>query len=206
MIDEVLARYTNQNNRTLLTDALGSVIAQSDESGAITGEYSYSPFGETVETGEISDNPLQYTGRENDGSGLYYYRARYYDPGLKRFISRDPIGLEGGINVYLYALANPIRWFDSTGKAPTSSQGTPSSGGSLIPPRPSQGVPTIEPPKPIPPAGPGRPSCEFLHAACMARCFKLPICKTPIAGKFAKAGCAAACTAVWLACRAGGGE
>ena len=38
-------------------------------------------------------NPFQYTGRENDATGLYYYRARYYSPTLRRFISEDPLGL-----------------------------------------------------------------------------------------------------------------
>ncbi len=56
--------------------------------------YAYGPFGNTSVTGEASDNPFQYTGRENDQSvlsgvegGLYYYRARYYSPELQRFIS-----------------------------------------------------------------------------------------------------------------------
>ena len=96
-IDEVLARYTNTGNRTLLADALGSVIALADESGQTQTTYAYSPFGDVRTTGEASDNSLQYTGRENDNTGLNYYRARYYDPQLKRFISEDPIGLEGGL-------------------------------------------------------------------------------------------------------------
>ncbi|NIP74209.1 MAG: Rhs family protein, partial [Gammaproteobacteria bacterium] len=79
-IDEVLARYAAGGDRSLLTDALGSVIAQADEGGALPTTYGYSPFGEVATEGEASDNPLQYTGRENDGTGLYYYRARYYDP------------------------------------------------------------------------------------------------------------------------------
>ena len=49
-----------------------------DETGVMKTQYNYSPFGETEITGESSDNPFQYTGRENDGTGLYYYRARYY--------------------------------------------------------------------------------------------------------------------------------
>ncbi len=60
--------------------------------------YAYDPFGNTSVTGEASDNPFQYTGRENDQpvlsgveGGLYYYRARYYSPELHRFISEDPI-------------------------------------------------------------------------------------------------------------------
>ena len=58
--------------------------------------YAYSPYGESQSLGPDDGNPLQYTGRENDDTGLYYYRARYYDPVLKRFVSEDPIGLMGG--------------------------------------------------------------------------------------------------------------
>jgi RHS repeat-associated protein len=55
------------------------------------------------------------SGREDDGTGLYYYRARYYDPGRGRFISEDPIGLQGGINLYSYVDANPIIRTDPLG-------------------------------------------------------------------------------------------
>lgn len=59
----------------------------------------------------------RYTGREDDGSGLYYYRARYYDPALGRFISEDPLGFDAGdINLYQYAAANPINHNDPSGK------------------------------------------------------------------------------------------
>jgi RHS repeat-associated protein len=58
-------------------------------------------FGSTTISGS-SWNALQYTGRENDGTGLYYYRARYFSPILQRFISEDPIGFEGGIDLYAY--------------------------------------------------------------------------------------------------------
>ncbi len=76
-------------------DALGSIVALTDDLGNVKTHYNYSPFGETEIIGESSNNPFQYTGRENDGTGLYYYRARYYSPVLKRFISEDPIGLLG---------------------------------------------------------------------------------------------------------------
>ena len=67
-------------------------------------------------TGEISDNPFQYTGRENDGTGLYYYRARYYSPELQRFISEDPIGLAGGdVNFFAYVGNDPVNWVDQLG-------------------------------------------------------------------------------------------
>jgi len=56
------------------------------------------------------------TGRENDGTGLYYYRARYYSPTLQRFISEDPIGFAGGdVNFYAYVGNNPIRYIDPRG-------------------------------------------------------------------------------------------
>lgn len=56
-----------------------------------------------------------YTGREPDASGLIFYRARYYHPGLGRFASRDPIGMQGGINPYAYAGGNPILYNDPSG-------------------------------------------------------------------------------------------
>ena len=83
--------------RTLLTHALGSTVALTDDTGALTMEYAYEPFGATTETGADS-NPFQHTGRENALTGLYLYRARYYHPGLQRFVSEDPIGLLGGWN------------------------------------------------------------------------------------------------------------
>ena len=57
----------------------------------------------------------KYTGREDDGTGLMYYRARYYQPRMQRFIAEDPIGLEGGINYYAYVGNNPNRWIDPMG-------------------------------------------------------------------------------------------
>ncbi|HUW29646.1 MAG TPA: RHS repeat-associated core domain-containing protein [Sulfuriferula sp.] len=86
-IDEVLARYGASGDRTMIADALGSVLAQTDGAGAVQTQYSYSPYGETQTSGSADGNPVQYTGRENDSTGLYYYRARYYDPQLKRFLS-----------------------------------------------------------------------------------------------------------------------
>ncbi|MBT9519293.1 MAG: AHH domain-containing protein [Dechloromonas sp.] len=56
-----------------------------------------------------------YTGREPDASGLIFYRARYYHPGLGRFASRDPIGMQGGINPYAYAGGNPVLYNDPSG-------------------------------------------------------------------------------------------
>ncbi len=118
-IDEPLARIESNGlirYRFYQRDALGSVIALTDENGAIMTQYVYDPFGKVTIIGEVSDNPFQYTGRENDGTGLYYYRARYYSPELQRFVSEDPIGLAGGsINFYSYAANSPINRIDPLG-------------------------------------------------------------------------------------------
>jgi len=67
-------------------------------------------------TGEASDNPFQYTGRENHGAGLYYYRARYYSPEMQRFLSEDPVGLGGGdTNFFAYVQNNPVNRIDPFG-------------------------------------------------------------------------------------------
>ena len=117
-IDEVLARYASADE-VMLRDALGSVVALSDEDGQIRRRYNYSAFGETETFGADSTNPLQFTGRENDGTGLYYYRARYYAPDLNRFISPDPIGLlAGDPNFYRYVFNDPLRLADPLGLAP----------------------------------------------------------------------------------------
>jgi RHS repeat-associated protein len=113
-IDERYGRDEAGGRAYYLTDNLGSVVALANGSGTVTAQYAYEPYGEVSATGS-SDNPYQYTGRENDDTALYYYRARYYSLSLKRFISEDPIGLVAGLNSYTYAGANPIRFNDPTG-------------------------------------------------------------------------------------------
>ncbi|WP_338525219.1 RHS repeat-associated core domain-containing protein [Pseudomonas batumici] len=115
-VDEVFSRTeAGGSTYSYLVDALGSTQALTDSTGASTTQYTYDPYGQTSSSGSASANSQQYTGRENDGTGLYYYRARYYSPGFGRFISGDPIGLAGGINTYAYANGNPIRYTDSRG-------------------------------------------------------------------------------------------
>lgn len=120
-IDEMIARYTGASQRAYLTDALGSVIGQAREDQSIQNWYGYSPYGEVFSGTDDEGNDIEYTARENDGTGLYYYRARYYDPVLKRFVSEDPIGLEGGLNTYLYADGNPNSFIDPLGLYGTTS-------------------------------------------------------------------------------------
>ncbi|QPJ66754.1 MAG: RHS repeat-associated core domain-containing protein [Candidatus Nitrohelix vancouverensis] len=71
---------------------------------------------ETRSTGTAHRNRLKYTGRENDyATGLYYYRARYYDPEVGRFLTEDPMGFAAGINFYAYVNNNPINANDPSG-------------------------------------------------------------------------------------------
>jgi len=114
-IDEPFIRQSSSGNEFYHTDALGSVLALTNDAGAVQTTYRYDPFGNTTVTG-TSTNPFQYTGRENDGTGVYYYRARYYSPTMQRFISEDPIGFYGGdVNFYAYVGNNPLRWRDPLG-------------------------------------------------------------------------------------------
>jgi RHS repeat-associated protein len=115
-VDEVFSRTDALGARHFLTDGLGSTLALTDTSGAVQTQYTYEPFGNTSSSGLPSGNTFQYTGRQNDATGLYYYRARYYSPVYQRLISEDPIGLTGGINRYVYAINSPANFRDPTGK------------------------------------------------------------------------------------------
>jgi RHS repeat-associated protein len=96
-----------------LADAINSTIATVDEGGVVKGHFLYEPYGQTTSTG--SAYPFQYTGRVPVSTGLYYYRARFYSPGMGRFISEDPSGFAGGINLYSYTINDPINFNDPTG-------------------------------------------------------------------------------------------
>lgn len=122
-IDDAIARYTSQGDRYLLTDLLGSTLMLTNDQASPTTTYSYSPYGETAVQGEPTSNPVQYTGRENDGTGFYYYRARYYAPGMARFVARDPLGLEAGLNEFSYVRNNPLRYTDPMGLQESGSSG-----------------------------------------------------------------------------------
>ncbi len=113
-IDEPFVRQSS-SNEYYHTDSLGSVLALTDQTGSVQTIYRYDPFGNISTSGATSTNPFQYTGRENDGIGLYYYRARYYAPSLSRFTNQDPTGLGGGVNVYAYVLNNPLLFNDPFG-------------------------------------------------------------------------------------------
>jgi RHS repeat-associated protein len=109
-------RYGRSGTQGYVTDPLGSTLALADSSGNLKTTYSYDPFGQATASGESSSNPYQYTGRENDGTGLQYNRARYYSPAQQRFISQDPLGFAGsGPNLYAYAGDSPTNFTDPRG-------------------------------------------------------------------------------------------
>lgn len=112
--DEVLSRATTSGTMSFLSDALGSTIGLADSTGTLQTQYTYGAFGNGLNF--TPANSYQYTGRENDGTSLYYYRARYYNPNFQRFLSEDPARFASGTaNLYAYGENNPIQLTDPTG-------------------------------------------------------------------------------------------
>ena len=102
-----------------LFDGLGSVTSLTDVNGDIVASYKYDAFGKILaETGEAVENPYKFTGREQDEeTGLYFYRARYYDATVGRFLSKDSLISEMRVtgNLYNYVDNNPVNLIDPSG-------------------------------------------------------------------------------------------
>ncbi|CAB3774218.1 Rhs family protein [Burkholderia paludis] len=106
-------------------DQIGTPQEVTDEAGEVAWSVRYKAWGEAKEVIREAArkagirNPIRFQGQYFDHeTGLHYNRHRYYDPNAGRFISTDPIGLAGGINVYQYA-PNPVSWVDPLGLQPT---------------------------------------------------------------------------------------
>jgi RHS repeat-associated protein len=117
-IDEPLAAEIRNNRIYYHADGLGSITALTNHMGMTVQKYDYDAFGNIKFTPYPIWIKQQYmfTAREYDNeTGLYYYRARYYDPKVGRFMTKDPIKLRGGINQYIYAKNNPVLFVDPMG-------------------------------------------------------------------------------------------
>ncbi|SEU12998.1 RHS repeat domain-containing protein, partial [Pseudomonas graminis] len=102
-------------------DHLGTPQEITDQNGNTAWSAQYKAWGEATEQrSEFAQqvgltNPIRFQGQYHDHeTGLHYNRHRYYDPKVGRFISKDPIGYSGGLNLYAYA-ANPVEWIDPLG-------------------------------------------------------------------------------------------
>ena len=122
-IDELFARIGTgeEDPQWYLADRLGSVRQILGASGAVLDEISYDSFGGILsESNPSQGDRFKFTGREYSPElGIYYYRARWYDPGSGRFISQDPIGFSAGdVNLYRYVGNAPGDATDPSGLVP----------------------------------------------------------------------------------------
>ena len=127
-IDRLLAivvHGTVPTKYACLTDHLGTVHALADETGNIVESYEYDAWGNVLTVRDGAGNPLTesalgnrflFQGREYSWStGLYNFRARWYDPETGRWLSNDPIGISGGLNQYVFCANNPVMFDDPFG-------------------------------------------------------------------------------------------
>lgn len=116
-IDEPVGIERGDETFFHLTNHQGSTRFLADETQTAVNRYEYDSFGNRLFVDEAVSNPFTYTGRELDEeSGLYYYRARYYDPRTGRFLGEDPLGFFGGdVNLYPYVGNDPVNFTDPQG-------------------------------------------------------------------------------------------
>ncbi|MCH7229160.1 RHS repeat-associated core domain-containing protein, partial [Haloferula sp. A504] len=103
-----------------LYDGSGHIVGLSDDLGNLVAEYWYGPFGELIEaTGEMADaNPWRYATKYQDKeTGLYYFGHRYFDSVTGQWMSREPLGENESLNLYLYAHGDPVNRVDVLGFA-----------------------------------------------------------------------------------------
>jgi RHS repeat-associated protein len=120
-IDEPLAMLRSSTTSYYDADGQGSVTSLSSSPGSLAQTYGYDSFGKQTSSSGSLTNPFQFTAREFDAeTSLYYYRSRYFDSSVGRFMNEDSIGFRGGANFYAYVGNNPILWIDPFGMAALS--------------------------------------------------------------------------------------
>lgn len=116
-VDEVLSVKRGGTTSYFQRDGLGSVVQAFSSASNIS--YKYDSYGRVLSQSGATQAPYAFTGRELDSeSGLYYYRARYYNPEVGRFMSEDPIGFAGGPNFFSFVGNNPVNYSDPSGLLP----------------------------------------------------------------------------------------
>jgi len=115
-IDQTFTRTDSTGTNSLLVDGFGSTLELADSSGTLQTHYTFEPFGATTTSGVTNKNAQAFTGRENDSTELYFYRARFYSPGLQRFLAEDPLEFGGGdVNLNAYVRNDPVSKTDPFG-------------------------------------------------------------------------------------------
>jgi RHS repeat-associated protein len=118
----VLKEYqTNPGTYYFINDHLGTPQQLVTSTGSVVWQAAYQPFGQAQIKTETVMNNLRFPGQYYDAeTGLHYNWNRYYDPEVGRYISADPIWLDGGMNLYAYVGGNPVNFFDLSGLTWTS--------------------------------------------------------------------------------------
>jgi RHS repeat-associated protein len=115
-LDDWMTRTDSSGTNTMLVDGRNSTVGLVNSSGTLATQFTYEPFGRTTFNGSGTSNLYRFAGREIDLTGLYFMRARYYNPVLQRFISPDPSGFGGGApNLYVYVGNSPTNSIDPLG-------------------------------------------------------------------------------------------
>lgn len=126
VVSLVLSVSSAQAGLTFIhTDKMGTPQALTNANQTVVWKADIQPYGEAVVNkdpdgnGRLTEMPIRYPGQYHDeDTGLYYNIFRYYDPKLGQYITKDPIGIAGGLNLYAYAGGDPVNYSDPNGLCP----------------------------------------------------------------------------------------